>query len=50
MLGGYSIETLVKILNTNLGMFAAEELKNNILIFDYFYNIENLYKEGNPQC
>ena len=48
MQGGYSIESLVKILNTDLGKFAAEELKNNKLIFDYFYNIENLYKQGNP--
>ena len=47
MQGGYSIEALVKILKTNNAIFAAEELKKNILLFDYFNTIEDLYKEGN---
>ena len=52
MQGGYSIEALVKIIcntndDNNLKYLASEELKNNILIFDYFYNIENAYNKGN---
>jgi len=50
MQGGYSIEALIKILssNNNNSIFAGESLKKNILLFDYFYNIENLYLKGNP--
>jgi len=47
MQGGYSIESLVKILETKNAPFASEELKKNILLFDYFYNVEYLYKKGN---
>ena len=47
MQGGYSIEALIKILKTKNGLFAKEELKKNILLFDYFHIIEDLYKEGN---
>ena len=47
MQGGYSIEALIKILKTNNALYAAEELKKNILLFDYFNTIEDLYKEGN---
>ncbi len=47
MQGGYSIEALIKILKTNNALYAAEELKKNILLFDYFHNVEDLYKEGN---
>ena len=41
MQGGYSIEALVKLLSSPNAMFAAENLKKNILIFDYFYTIED---------
>jgi len=47
MQGGYSIDALIKILKTDKAMYAAEELKKNILLFDYFYSIEDLYKKGN---
>ena len=47
MQGGYSIEALIKILKTNNALYAAEELKKNKLLFDYFNTIEDLYKEGN---
>ena len=51
MQGGYSIEALIHILkndnNTILSETVCKELKNNILLFDYFYNIEELYKNGN---
>jgi len=47
MQGGYSIEALIKILKTDNALFAAEELKKNILLFDYFHTIEDLYNEGN---
>jgi aconitate hydratase 2/2-methylisocitrate dehydratase len=54
MQGGYSIEALVKIIcnktdnnNDNLKYLASEELKKNILIFDYFFNIESAYNKGN---
>jgi aconitate hydratase 2/2-methylisocitrate dehydratase len=47
MQGGYSIDALVKLLNSDYAKYASENLKNNILIFDYFYNIEKLYKENN---
>ena len=48
MQGGYSIEALVKLLTSKNAMFAAENLKKNILLFDYFHNVEDLYKKGNP--
>lgn len=47
MQGGYSIEALTKILDSDWGIYAGEKLKNNILLFDYFYNVENSYKNGN---
>ena len=47
MQGGYSIEALVNLLNTDLSENVANQLKNNILIFDYFYNIEKMSKNGN---
>ncbi len=48
MNGGYSVQALVRLLDTELGERACNSLKNNILIFDYFYDIENKYKHGNP--
>ena len=48
MQGGYSIEALVKLLTSPNAMYASENLKKNILIFDYFYTVEDLYKNGNP--
>ncbi len=48
MQGGYSIAALVKLLSTDLANQAANQLKTNILIFDYINDIEKLYQHGNP--
>ncbi len=48
MQGGYSIAALVKLLSTDLANQAANQLKTNILIFDYINDIEELYQHGNP--
>jgi aconitate hydratase 2/2-methylisocitrate dehydratase len=51
MQGGYSIEALLKLLDNNkLSQLASAELKNNILIFDYFYEIEKLHHQGNSNA
>ena len=51
MQGGYSIEALLKLLDNNkLSQLASTELKNNILIFDYFYEIEKLHHQGNSNA
>jgi aconitate hydratase 2/2-methylisocitrate dehydratase len=50
MQGGYSIEALIQLLeskNDNFAKLSSNELKKNILIFDYFYDIEKLSKKGN---
>ena len=48
MQGGYNVEALVKLLQLEeLNKYAAEELKEIILIFEYFYDIEKLAKKGN---
>ena len=47
MHGGYNIETLVKLLdNDELGAQAATELKHTLLMFDAFYDVATLAKEG----
>ena len=33
--------------NDNFAKLSSNELKKNILIFDYFYDIEKLSKKGN---
>lgn len=51
MKGGYNVDILVELLeNEELGHLAAEELKNTILIFDYFNEVETKYKKGNPHA
>ena len=47
MKGGYNIEILVKLLDSNLAKNACDNLKNNILIFDYYYQVEEKFKNGN---
>lgn len=48
MQGGYSVGVLVELLkNDELAEYASYELSNNILIFDYFYEVEKLMKHGN---
>ena len=47
MHGGYNIETLVKLLNDDeLGAQAATELKHTLLMFDAFYDVAAMAKEG----
>ena len=49
MQGGYSIDILTKLLDDDeLGQYAANQLKNNILIFDYINDIKLKYDKGNP--
>ncbi len=49
MQGGYSIEALVKLLDNDLlAENALNQLSNNILIFDYYYDVINKYEKGNP--
>ena len=47
MQGGYSIEALIKLLSSDYAEYSVKNLKN-ILLFDNFYNVEKLYKNGNP--
>ena len=48
MQGGYNVEILTKLLeNDELGYDAFKELENTILIFDNYYKIEELQKNGN---
>ncbi len=48
MHGGYNIETLVKLLSDSaLGEQAATELKHTLLMFDAFYDVAALAKDGN---
>ena len=47
MQGGYNISALINLLDSNLALYSLEALKNNILIFDDYYNIEHKYKKGN---
>ncbi len=49
MLGGYNIETLVGLLDSQeLGKQAAHELKHTLLMFDAFHDVEEKSKAGNP--
>ena len=51
MHGGYNIETLVKLLSDNeLGEQAATELKHTLLMFDAFYDVASLAKDGNANA
>lgn len=51
MHGGYNIETLVTLLgDTELGEHAATELKHTLLMFDAFYDVASLAKEGNSNA
>ena len=51
MHGGYNIETLVTLLgDTELGEHAATELKHTLLMFDAFYDVAALAKEGNANA
>ena len=50
MQGGYNVGTLVELLkdpSSEIAMLAADQLKHTLLVFDAFYDVESLYKEGN---
>mmetsp|Transcript_13694 Transcript_13694/g.16125 ORF Transcript_13694/g.16125 Transcript_13694/m.16125 type:complete len:984 (-) Transcript_13694:232-3183(-) len=49
MQGGYNVETLVNLLedpDEELSTLAATQLKNTLLVFDAFYDIEEMHKKG----
>lgn len=51
MQGGYNVDTLVKRLedpDIEIANSAAEQLKHTLLVFDAFYDVEELYKKGVP--
>ncbi|MDD7804992.1 MAG: bifunctional aconitate hydratase 2/2-methylisocitrate dehydratase [Endozoicomonas sp. (ex Botrylloides leachii)] len=51
MHGGYNISTLVEQLdNDKLSSLAAEQLKNTLLIFDAFHDVEEKAKAGNAHA
>ncbi len=51
MQGGYNISTLVELLSdAELAEAAAAQLKNTILLFDSFHDVEELAKAGNAQA
>ena len=51
MLGGYNIETLVGLLtDDSLGQNAAAQLKQTLLMFDAFHDVEELAKGGNAKA
>lgn len=48
MQGGYNVEILTKLLEkSETGLDAYKQLENTILIFDNYYKVEELYKNGN---
>ncbi len=51
MQGGYNVGTLVDLLedkDAKIANLAAKQLKSTLLVFDAFYDIEELHKHGNP--
>ena len=50
MLGGYNIPTLIELLEdkTTVGEAAATALKNTLLMFDAFHDVEEKRQAGNP--
>ena len=50
MQGGYNVSTLVQLLSgpdESIALLAAEQLKHTLLVFDAFYDVEELHKQGN---
>ena len=47
MLGGYNVQALVKLLDSDQAEVAAESLSKSVLIFDSYYDVEKLYNKGN---
>jgi aconitate hydratase 2/2-methylisocitrate dehydratase len=47
MLGGYNVQSLIGLLETKKANLAVKALSKIILIFDAFYDVEKLHKDGN---
>ena len=47
MLGGYNVQSLIALLSTDKAEQASKALSNITLIFDAFYDVEKLHKNGN---
>tara|TARA_B100000482_G_scaffold69175_1_gene48536 strand:- start:122 stop:2680 length:2559 start_codon:yes stop_codon:yes gene_type:complete len=47
MLGGYNVQSLIKLLETDKANLAVKALSKITLIFDAFYDVEKLHKDGN---
>jgi aconitate hydratase 2 / 2-methylisocitrate dehydratase len=47
MLGGYNVQSLISLLETKKAEQAAKVLSKITLIFDAFYDVEKLHKNGN---
>ena len=51
MHGGYNVKTLIDLLDDNtLGGLAADQLKQTLLIFDAFHDVDEKAKAGNPHA
>jgi len=53
MQGGYNVGTLVSLLSDeseDIAALAAEQLKHTLLVFDAFYDVEELHKAGNKHA
>ncbi len=47
MLGGYNVQALVELLDTNLAPMVVKALSNTILMFDAFHDVDAKMKAGN---
>ena len=47
MLGGYNVQSLIALLETKKAPLAVKALSKIILIFDAFYDVEKLHRDGN---
>ena len=47
MLGGYNVQSLIALLETDKAKMAVEALSKITLIFDAFYDVKKLHEEGN---
>src|SRR5690606_36708887 len=51
MLGGYIVSPLIELMDdATIGAIAAEDLKNTLLLFDAFYDVEVKAKAGNANA
>lgn len=50
MLGGYNVQALVELLDTNMAAQAVKALSNTILMFDAFHDVEAKMKAGNTHA